>query len=79
MGFGTALPFYTPEAFGIYLPPALLWAGVALVPYLVLRWGLARAGLYRFVWHRPLFDAALYVILFGMVVFLLPALREGLG
>ena len=65
--------------FGFYLPPVMLWAVLALVPFLILRVVLQRFGLYRFVWHRPLFDAALYGILFGMVVFLLPALREGLG
>ncbi|TCK30249.1 uncharacterized protein DUF1656 [Ancylobacter aquaticus] len=73
---GTAWPFFTLEALGVYFPPALIWAVVALGPYLLLRWGLARAGFYRLVWHRPLFDAALYIILFGMIVFLLPALRE---
>lgn len=72
----TTLPFLTPAAFGIYFPPALLWALVALIPYLLLRRGLARAGFYRLVWHKPLFDAALYIILFGVVVLLLPALGE---
>jgi protein AaeX len=24
-------------------------------------------GVYRFVWHRPLFDLAIYVILLGVV------------
>ncbi|UOK71950.1 MULTISPECIES: DUF1656 domain-containing protein [Ancylobacter] len=72
----TAWPFFTPEAFGIYFPPVLIWAAVALAPYLLLRWGLARAGFYRFVWHRPLFDAALYIILFGMFILLLPSLLE---
>ena len=27
----------------------------------------ARLGLYRLVWHRPLFDLALFVILLGIV------------
>lgn len=79
MGFGAGLPFYTPEAFGLYLPPALVWAGLTLVPFLLLRRALGYIGFYRFVWHRPLFDAALYIVLFGAVIFLLPALREGLG
>jgi hypothetical protein len=29
---------------------------------------LAWTGFYRFVWHRPLFDLALYVVLLGVVV-----------
>lgn len=79
MGFDTAFPFYTPEAFGVYLPPVLVWSVAMLVPFFLLTWGLGRVGFYRFVWHRPLFDTALYIILFGMAVFLLPALTEGLG
>ena len=35
---------------------------------LPLRRLLAGLGLYRLVWHRPLFDLALYVLLLGAVV-----------
>jgi hypothetical protein len=38
---------------------------------MALRRLLARAGFYRLVWHRPLFDFALYVILVGGVAVLL--------
>jgi Protein of unknown function (DUF1656) len=62
--------FHTVEFLGFYLPPAMLWAGGAVVPFAVLRWLLARFGFYRFVWHRPLFNLALYVLLAGAVVFL---------
>jgi hypothetical protein len=61
---------HTVEILGFYLPPLVLWAGGALVPFLVLRWLLGRFGLYRFVWHRSLFNLALYVVLVGGVVFL---------
>jgi len=44
-----------------------VWLLVALVLSAGLRWMLARQGLYRFVWHRPLFDLALLVILTGAV------------
>jgi hypothetical protein len=57
------------EFLGFYLPPLLLCAGSAAVVFVLLRQLLARAGLYRFVWHRPLFDLALYVLLLGGVVF----------
>lgn len=66
--------FHTLDVFGFYLPPILLWALMALIPYLLARWGLRRTGFYRFVWHRPLFDMALYVIIFGAMVLGLPAL-----
>jgi hypothetical protein len=34
------------------------------------RWLLARIGLYRLVWHPPLFDLAVYVCLLGGIVYL---------
>jgi Protein of unknown function (DUF1656) len=52
---------------GVLLPPLLVWVGVALVLSAGLRWILARAGAYRFIWHRPLFDLSLLVILTGLV------------
>jgi hypothetical protein len=58
------------EFLGFYLPPLVLCAGGAIVLFVILRWLLARLGLYRFVWHRPLFNLALYVVLLGGVVFL---------
>jgi len=52
---------------GVLLPPLLVWVGVALLLSSLLRRGLAKAGLYRLVWHRPLFDLSLLVILTGLV------------
>lgn len=57
------------EFLGFYLPPLVLCAIGAVVLFGILRWQLARSGLYRFVWHRPLFNLALYVLLLGGVVF----------
>ncbi len=57
--------------FGVLLPPLLVWLGVALLASALLRWGLNRLGVYRFVWHRPLFDLSLLVILIGIVSFLM--------
>lgn len=57
------------EFLGFYLPPLALCAGGAIILFVVLRWLLARLGFYRFVWHRPLFNLALYVLLLGGVVF----------
>jgi hypothetical protein len=62
--------FHTVEFLGFYLPPLALWAGGALIPFAVLRSLVERFGLYRFVWHRSLFNLALYVLLMGGVVFL---------
>jgi hypothetical protein len=57
------------EFLGFYLPPLALCAAGAVVLFVILRWQFARLGLYRFVWHRPLFNLALYVLLLGGVVF----------
>ena len=62
------------EFLGFYLPPLALCAGGAVVLFIVLRWLLARLGLYRFVWHRPLFDLALLVMMVGAVSSLSSAL-----
>jgi Protein of unknown function (DUF1656) len=55
------------DLFGVFLPPLLVWLGFSLVLSAGLRWALGRAGLYRYIWHRPLFDLALLVILTGAV------------
>lgn len=57
------------DFFGFYLPPILLWMLVVLVPFVVLRWVLGRLGFYAHVWHRPLFDTALFVVFLGILVF----------
>jgi Protein of unknown function (DUF1656) len=60
--------FHDVELVGFYLSPLLLWAVAALIPFALVRWLLERAGLYRFVWHRSLFNLALYVLLVGGAV-----------
>lgn len=52
---------------GVLLPPLLVWAGMALVLSAALRLLLAKADAYRFIWHRPLFDLSLLIILTGLV------------
>jgi hypothetical protein len=48
---------------GLYLPWLLLLAGLALLAQWAARRVLASLGVYRWVWHPALFDAALYVLL----------------
>ena len=57
--------------YGVLLPPLLVWVGVAVVVSAALRWVLAKAGAYRFIWHRPLFDLALLAVLTGLVSYLM--------
>jgi Protein of unknown function (DUF1656) len=56
------------DVYGVFLPPLLVWTVVALAVTAALRRLLAWCGGYRFVWHRPLFDLALLVIVLGAVV-----------
>jgi hypothetical protein len=52
---------------GVYAPALLVQAGLTLLLSLPLRWVLSRLGVYRFVWHRGLFDVCLLVILLGII------------
>ncbi len=56
------------DLYGVFVTPLLIWVGVALPLVAILRRIIARFGLYGFVWHRPLFDLALLVIVTGGVV-----------
>jgi protein AaeX len=47
---------------GVFVPQLLLVAVLAFTLTLLLRWGLRRMHLYRFVWHAGLFDTALFVV-----------------
>lgn len=53
---------------GVLLPPLMGYGLVAALLWLVTRFALSRTGLYRFIWHPPLFNTALYVILLSIVV-----------
>jgi len=52
---------------GVYLPAALLWAGIAFLLSTVISRTLSRMGFYALVWHRALFDAALFVLFWGAI------------
>jgi hypothetical protein len=52
---------------GVFLPAALVWAGIAAVLSSLISRALSRMGFYALVWHRALFDAALFVLLWGAV------------
>jgi hypothetical protein len=52
---------------GVFVPALLGLACVALVLSLLLQWLLRAAGFYRLVWHAPLFDLAMFVVILGAV------------
>ncbi|MCK9917602.1 DUF1656 domain-containing protein [Microbacteriaceae bacterium K1510] len=58
------------DIYGVYVPSLLALMAVTLVLSLGLRRLLARLGAYAYVWHRGLFDLAVYVLLLGAVSFL---------
>jgi hypothetical protein len=53
---------------GVFVPGLLGAAAIAYLLNGVLRRGLSRIDFYRFVWHPPLFDVALYMMVLGAVV-----------
>ncbi|CEJ86062.1 conserved hypothetical protein; putative membrane protein [Hyphomicrobium sp. GJ21] len=56
------------DLYGVFLPSLLVWMVFAFVVLLLLRRVLTALGVYTYVWHRPLFDIALYVITVGVVI-----------
>ena len=58
------------DIYGVLIPALLVWLVVAYALSALLRRLMQRFGLYRLVWHRALFDFALYVCLLGGVVYL---------
>jgi len=55
------------DIYGVYFPAFAVFAAIAFVFQLVIKRLLDAFGVYRFVWHRALFDLAIYVILLGVV------------
>jgi hypothetical protein len=55
---------------GVFLPGLLMWGILAIVIGIVVRRVLSYFDLYRFVWHRGLFDISLSVILWGTLAWL---------
>jgi protein AaeX len=55
------------DIYGVYVPIFVVVAAVAFLLQILLKRVLDACGLYRFLWHRALFDLAIYVILIGLV------------
>jgi len=56
------------DIFGVFVPAVLVLMLIAYLINLAIRTALARVGFYRFVWHRPIFDLGIYVLVLGLVV-----------
>jgi hypothetical protein len=53
--------------YGVFVPRLLVLMVIAFLIGVIVRGALSRLGFYQHVWHRPLFDIALYVVLLGAV------------
>lgn len=61
---------YVIDIYGVLVPALLLWIIIAFGLSALLRRFMQRFDLYRLVWHRALFDFAIFVCLLGVVVYL---------
>ncbi|VVE44893.1 membrane protein [Pandoraea morbifera] len=56
------------DIYGVFVPTLLALMVVAFVLTGALRFVLARLGFYKLVWHRSLFNLAVYIIALGGIV-----------
>ena len=56
--------------FGVYVAPISVIMVAAWFVTIWLRWGAARFGLLRYVWHPALFVIAIYMIVLSSMVLL---------
>ena len=59
---------YELDLFGVLVPSLVLWSVIAFALARIISKLIARAGLYRGIWHPALFDFALYVCLVASLV-----------
>ena len=57
--------------FGVYISPFVVMLGLGLVIFLPVRACLDYLQFDKYVWHRPLVDAFLFVITLGLLVLFL--------
>jgi len=56
------------DIYGVFVPSLGIWMLIAYAVTAQVRRLLIASRFYRLVWHRALFDFALYVIVLGFVV-----------
>jgi protein AaeX len=52
---------------GIYVSPFVGYLAAALLIFLPLRVLFDRWAIHRYVWHRPLFDLSVFVIILSLI------------
>ena len=58
------------ELFGVFLNVELITSVIALALTFAVHRVLGWLGLYRLIWHPALFETALFVILWGVLLYL---------
>jgi len=58
------------SVYGVFVPTLLIMAMFAYLLLQVMDWGLTHLDAYRFVWHPPLFNLALYFLILGALFYL---------
>jgi hypothetical protein len=61
--------------YGVFIPTLIALMLAAFLLFLGLQWLLLKAGVYRHVWHPPLFNFALYVLVLGALFALMRAMQ----
>jgi Protein of unknown function (DUF1656) len=56
---------------GIYLAPFFVCLLLTGIIYMPVNWLLDRLQIQRWVWNRPVFDAALFIIILCLITFIL--------
>jgi hypothetical protein len=56
------------DIYGVFVPDLMVWVVLAFLLSVPVRRLLGAIGFYRLVWHRALFDLALFVIVLGGVI-----------
>ncbi|MFT3815425.1 MAG: DUF1656 domain-containing protein [Acidovorax sp.] len=60
--------------YGVFIPTLMALMLVAFLVLVGLRQLLLKAGAYRHIWHPPLFDFALYIVVLGVLFALMRTL-----
>ena len=55
------------DIYGVYIPTLAALVIAAFVLSSALKRFLSRLGFYRYIWHPPLFNTAIYVIMLWIV------------
>ncbi|MBB4008732.1 DUF1656 domain-containing protein [Allorhizobium taibaishanense] len=58
------------DIYGVYVPRLFVIMLVALLISMAIRKVLAALGAYAFIWHRGMFDIALFILLIAGLSFL---------